>query len=462
MMTRLAMVLLLVISLRAHAAEIDWKSWTAETKTLLSEAVSVDTVNPPGNEEALCKRFATLLEKDGIKTEIWSSGPGRANLLAKLPATEASDKKPALWLAHLDVVGVAGQTWTVPPLKATEKDGYLYGRGVLDDKGMAVLGVQLLRLLKVSGVPRSRPLWLMLNADEESSAKYGLAWVIKNHPEALKVEFAINEGGQIVVEDGQVKFVEVQTAEKIYLDLKLETTGPSGHSSLPERENAINTLARALDRLASHEMPVELNETTRGMLEGILKQGGPDVPLIKRLLAGGKSGKQAASRLSAVPHYNALLRTTFVATMLEAGTRVNVLPSKATANINCRVLPGTDLKIFIKQIEKWVADPKVKVVYDEADLESAHASPLNHPFFDAVRKVSATHFPGATVMPVISPGATDSRFLRAMSIPAYGLLPFPMAREDDRRMHAADERLPVASFEPALKFAYDVLVETCR
>lgn len=461
MISRLALAFVLILATRA-TADVDWTKWAAETKALLAEAVEVDTVNPPGNEEALCQRFAEILKKDGIESEKWTSGPGRGNLLAKLPATEQSDAKPVLWLAHLDVVGIAGQTWTVPALKATEKDGYLYGRGVIDDKGMAVLGVQLMRLLKLTKAPRKRPFWLMLNADEESSAKFGLAWVIKNHPEALKVEFAINEGGQVVLEDGKVKFVEVQTAEKIYLDLKLEATGPSGHSSLPVPENAIYKLARALVRLADHQMPVELDETSRGMLEGIAKQGGPDAPLLKKLLAGGKAGKQAAEKLSQVPHYNALLRTTFVATMLEAGTRVNVLPSKATANVNCRVLPGTNLKSFIKQIETWVADPAVKVVYDEAELESAHASPLNHPLFDAVRKVSAKHFPGATVMPVISPGATDSRFLRAMSIPAYGLLPFPMAREDDRRMHAADERMPVAAFEPALRFGYDVLVETCR
>lgn len=456
----LAVLLLFPGALHAADAPIDWATWTAETKTLLKDAVGIDTVNPPGNEEALCKKFHDVLAKDGIESEILVSGPGRANLIAKLPATVAgSTAKPLLWLAHLDVVGVAGQTWTVPALSATEKDGYMYGRGVIDDKGMAVLGVQLMRLLKKTGVSRSRPVWLMLNADEESSAKFGLAWVIKNRPELLKVDFAVNEGGQVVLEDGKVKFVEVQTSEKIYLDLTLETTGASGHSSLPVADNAIYKLSRALARLADKQAPIELDETTRGMLAGVAKAGGPDAPLIQKVLAGGSAGKAAAAKLSKAPHYNALLRTTFVATMLEAGTRVNVLPSKATANINCRVLPGVDLKGFIKQIETWIADPEVKVVYDESELESAHASPITHPFFSAVRKVVAKHYGDATVVPVLSPGATDSRFLRAMGIPAYGLLPFPMAREDDRRMHAADERIPLAAFEPALKFTYDLLVD---
>lgn len=459
MLLRIALIALSLAP--ARAAEIDWKAWAAETKTLLVEAIKVDTINPPGNEEALCKKFAELLKKDGIDAKVLVSAPGRGNLIARL-AGSGGGGGPVLFMAHLDVVGIKGQAWTMPALGAHEKDGYLYGRGAIDDKGMAVLGVQVMRLIKRSGAALKRDLVLALTADEESSAKYGLAWILKNHPGAVKAEFAINEGGQIIHENGKVRFVEVQTAEKVYLDLRLETSGPSGHSSVPVPENAIYRLARALVKLSGKQFPIQLDRTTRTMLEGLVKAGGPEAPLLRQLLAGGRPAVRAGRRLAELPHFNSVLRTTFVATMLEGGTRVNVLPSGATANVNCRVLPGMDLRAVIKQIEAWVDDPKVKVVYSEEDLETAHASPVKHALFDAIRKVSKDMFPGSVVMPVMSPGATDSRFLRQSGIPAYGLLPFPMTRDDDRRMHAADERIPLASFEPGLRFTYAMLMEVLR
>jgi acetylornithine deacetylase/succinyl-diaminopimelate desuccinylase-like protein len=365
-------------------------------------------------------------------------------------------------MAHLDVVGVKGQDWTMPPLEAQEKDAYLYGRGAIDDKSMAVLGVQMLRLLKRTGAPLKRDVVLALTADEESSAKFGLGWILKNHPDAVKADFAFNEGGQIILENGKVRYVEVQTAEKVYLDLRLETTGVSGHSSVPVPDNAIYRLARALQKLADKQFPIQLNETTRTMFAGLVQAGGPEAPALKQLLAGGAAGARAGKKLASLPHFNSVLRTTFVPTMLEGGTRVNVLPSGASANINCRVLPGMDVRQAIRQIEAWIGDPRVKVAYAEEDLETAQASPVAHPVFEAIRKVSKEHFPGAIVMPMMSPGATDSRFLRLKGIPAYGLLPFPMTRDDDHRMHAADERLPLASIEPALKFTHALVLEVCR
>jgi acetylornithine deacetylase/succinyl-diaminopimelate desuccinylase-like protein len=445
----------------AGSPDVDWKSWAEETRKLLKEIVAIDTTNPPGQESTACERLRQVLATDGIEGQVLASAPGRGNLVARLKGT--GGKGAMLWLAHLDVVGVKGQPWKVEPFLGVEKDGYLYGRGVIDDKGMAVLGVQLVRLLKRTGARLSRDIVLALTADEESSGGYGLGWLLSKHRGLLEAAFAVNEGGNVVLEEGAVRFVEVQTGEKIYVDLKLSATGPSGHSSMPERENAIYRLSRALARLAQVRLPFELTETTRAYFEGMARAGGPEAPAMRRLLSGrAAAARSAADELSSKPHLNALLRTTFVATMLDAGTRVNVLPSLATANVNCRVMPGTDLRAFIRKMEALVGDPKVKVTHDPGDLVPCDSSPVDHPLFDAVRMAAGAHFPRSVVVPFMSAGATDSRFLRRMGMPCYGILPFPITREDDRRMHAADERVPLASIEPALKFMHSVILEACR
>lgn len=440
---------------------IDWAAWAQETKALLAEIVRIDSTNPPGHETAVCRRLHAQLATDGISSTILESAPGRGNLIARVKGT--GNGRPVLWMAHLDVVGTKGQTWSVGPFEGREKDGYLYGRGVIDDKGMATIGVQVARIIKRFGPPLARDLVLALTADEESSARFGIRWLLDKHPGLLDAEVALNEGGHAVIEDGKVRLVEPQTAEKVYLDLRLEATEQSGHSSLPEPHNSIGRLARALVRLSERSMPVELNETTRAFFRGLSRTRSPDAPLMRQLVAGDQRAKaRAAERLSRQPFYNALMRTTFVVTLVEGGTRVNVLPERAWANVNCRLLPGTDPRAFIRTIETFIGDPQVKVVFDAEDLEQAQASPVDHPAFRAIAAAASEVFGDITVVPLMSPGATDSRFLRGRGMPCYGLMPLPLTRDDLKRLHAADERVPVSSFEPALRLAYAVLTRLSR
>ena len=435
----------------------DFDSAAAAAQRLLAELVAADTSNPPGNEARAVAIGAGWLDAAGISYRKSRFAEGRENLVARLKGN--GSERPLLLLAHIDVVGAAAAAWSTPPHRMVEVDGYLQGRGVADDLGMAAVEMVVMRLLAEQQVPLARDVILAWTGDEESGGA-GLRWLLENEPETIDAEIAINEGGGIRLDErGRPSRIEVQTAEKIYQDFELTVRGTTGHSSVPLPDNSIFRLARALTRIADHEFPIRLLPTSRANLEArAALETGERRRVLQALAESGDSlPAEAATLVASEPPLAAVLRTTCVATLLSAGTRANALPGRATATLNCRILPDDSPAALHEKLLEIIDDPGVQV---EALPEFGYGepSPLSGAGPDGIRRVADEMWPGIPVIPFMSRGATDSRFLRAEGVAAYGISPIAVGDSDASRAHGVDERIPVGSLRPAVEFLYRLVV----
>lgn len=453
-----AALLVLALARTAHATAVDYDALARSARALLTRLVAADTTNPPGNEARAVALGAARLQTAGIVPEVTTFAPGRQNLVARL-RSDGSGGGPVLVLAHVDVVGTSGQQWTSPPHRVTEHDGYLVGRGVSDDLGMAAVALEVLVAVKRSGVRLRRDLILAWTGDEESGGG-GIRWLLANRPESIRAEMALNEGGgPRTDDDGKVRRIALQTAEKTYQDYVLVTHGTTGHSSMPLADNAITRLARALTRVGEYRFPARLLPVTRATFAArAAEESGAFADALRRL--ADSSGEPPADALAIVeqkPEFTPLLRTTCVATLLSGGTRVNALPAEATATVNCRVLPDERPADVQRALAEVIGDDAVEI-RPTSEFGWGEPSGLEGPLPEAVRAVATTLWPGAPVVPVMSPGATDSRFLRAAGVAAYGLGPIPMSESDVRRAHGIDERIPAAGLRTGVEFLHRLVL----
>jgi acetylornithine deacetylase/succinyl-diaminopimelate desuccinylase-like protein len=381
--------------------------------------------------------------------------PRKGNLVARLRGTGA--KRPLLLLAHLDVVEAKREDWSFDPFTFREQDGFFYGRGTSDDKSMAAHFLANLIRLKEEGFKPERDLILALTADEEGGTFNGVDWLIKNHRALIDAEFSINEGGGGTMRGGKYLTNEIQASEKVFQDFRLEVTNSGGHSSLPVKDNAIYHLAEGLARLAKFDFPVELNEVTRGYFErSATVQTDPKLAADMRAVAKPSPDLAAAARLSAsLPYYNAQMRTTCVATRLAGGHANNALPQLASANVNCRILPGVSPAAVKGKLVEVLADPKITVSF-VGEATPSKPSPLRPDVIGAVESLTREMFPGVVVVPVMSTGATDGLYLRNGEIPTYGV-DGTFGDIDDVRAHGRDERIGVKQFYEGLEFQYRLI-----
>jgi acetylornithine deacetylase/succinyl-diaminopimelate desuccinylase-like protein len=483
----------------------DWDAAEREAVSLLQQLIRIDTINPPtagsaqknADETALLRQVQSLLEADGIAADILESEPGRGNLVARLKGTDPSNKG-LLLMAHVDTVSVDPAKWRVDPLSGAIQDGYLWGRGTLDDKGAAALMIQAMRLTARSGTPLKRDLILMLNADEESGGDRGAQFMLERHWDKIDPAFALNEGGRIRLVDGAVETFSVQAAEKVYHDVRIWVRGESGHSSVPRASNAIYSLGRVLERLAAYRPPLKILPAVAGYFGALAsREKDPILAALMRSVAAGDTN--AAEALAGRDdRYNALLRSTVVPTLVEGGIRENVLPPDASVNLNIRLLPGERVEdmiealaraaqlppyalIDVKPGEDWKAvladwnatQAKLRAqgatdgVYEAAVIHAkrsidAPASPLDNELVHAIDKAGRALSPQALFVPMMTTGATDSRFLRARGVPAYGLLPTPVSDEDMKGFHDHNERVKVDSVGYGLRLLMGVIDQVCR
>ncbi|MDG2306227.1 MAG: M20/M25/M40 family metallo-hydrolase [Candidatus Binatia bacterium] len=436
----------------------DFDAASKSVRRLLTALVAANTTNPPGNEARAVALGKKKLEAAGIPFEVTEFAPGRENLVARLAGDGSAE--PILLLAHIDVVGTEGQDWSVPAHTVTEKGGYLYGRGVNDDLGMAAIELEVLLLLNKAGVALSRDVILAWTGDEESGGA-GIEWLLENAPDSVRAEVVLNEGGGLVLnDDGEPTRIQLQTAEKTYQDFTLTAYGPTGHSSVPLSDNAIYRISRALSRVGRHRFPARLLPVTRANLAARASQESGDLGHAIRALseAKGTLPTEALEIADRNASLSANLRTTCVATMIDGGTRVNALPAEVRATINCRILPDETVTEVEAELVRIISDPEVEIESSE-DFGYAAPSPLNGPGPDAIAAAANEMWPGLPIVPFMSRGATDSRFLRAKGIPAYGIDPIAISEEDSRRAHGIDERIPTSSLKPAVEFLYRVVVE---
>lgn len=433
----------------------------ADTRRLLEALVRTDTRNPPGNELAAARVIAQALEGvPGVTLRVLESADGRGNLVVRLSAGRPS-ARPVVVMGHLDVVGVQAERWSTPPLEPTERDGYLFGRGTIDDKGMLSATVAALVQLAARRDALARDVILLATAAEEGGPPIGVEWVLERHRDLLgDAELALNEGGRIRVRDGRVETVNIQTTEKVPFNVKLAAKGPSGHGSVPLSDNALAALARACARLHDWRPPVRLNETTRLFFRGLSQvEADPAVRQAMLDLAGAEAGalEAAAGLVSRDPLYAAVLRSAASLTLLQGGIRSNVIPSEGAATFNLRVLPGDDPRALLESMRAAAGEPAVTLELDREPGALPPPSPVDSAMFQALAAAAKAMAPEAVVVPYMSTGATDGAALRAAGIPTYGILPFPLLPEDEMRMHGDDERVPVAALGWGAELLYRTL-----
>lgn len=414
----------------------------------LTDLLRINTANPPGNEEAAAKYIAGVLQKEGISSEILPVTPGRSALVARLKSTAIADPSRALLLvAHMDVVGVDKSKWTVDPFAATLKDGYLYGRGAVDDKGMLAANLAAFVALKRTGARLNRDVIFLATCDEEAFGDASIKVLIARNWDKFAAGFAINEGGVVIEKNGKVQYAAVQASEKVTYNVDVVARGTSGHASIPLKDNPVVHLATALEKIGGYSAPVHLTAVTRRYFEGIAALQDDELGKWVRSLDTTDRGEHAARVVSdANPAWSAMLRDTISPTMLNAGVRANVIPAEARATLNIRLLPGDTIGVLLAELNKLVNDPAIKFeVQTNAGL-AAPTSSLENDFYNAIVKAAAQEFGGAPVLPYQSTWGTDSAQLRLHNVQAYGLVPFPLSEDDLKRMHGNDERIPVAAF----------------
>jgi acetylornithine deacetylase/succinyl-diaminopimelate desuccinylase-like protein len=455
-----------VLVINALAATVAGQSGPhdARAREIYKELVEINTTDTPaGNVTKAAEAVAARLKAAGFPEadiKVLGPDPKKHNVIARLHGT--GTKRPLLLLAHLDVVEAKREDWSFDPFTFLEKDGYFYGRGTSDDKSMAAQFVANILRLKEEGFKPERDLILALTADEEGGTFNGVEWLVKNHKDLIDAEFAINEGGGGTMRGGKYLTNEVQASEKVFQDFRLEVTNAGGHSSLPIKDNAIYHLSEGLARLAKFDFPVELNEVTRGYFErSATVQTDPKMAADMRAVARPTPDLAAAARLSAsLPYYNAQMRTTCVATRLFGGHAQNALPQIATANVNCRILPGVSPASVKDKLVEVVADPKIKVSF-VGDATPSKPSPLRPDVMTAIESLTKQMFPSVIVVPVMSTGATDGLYLRNGEIPTYGV-DGTFGDIDDVRAHGRDERVGVKQFFEGLEFQYRLIKELAK
>jgi acetylornithine deacetylase/succinyl-diaminopimelate desuccinylase-like protein len=431
----------------------------ARAREIFKQLIEINTTDTPsGNVTTAAEAVAARLKAAGFAAadvQVLGPDPRKGNLVARYRGTGA--RRPVLLLAHLDVVEAKRGDWSMDPFVFVEKDGFFYGRGTSDDKAMASQFVaNLIRLKEEHFVP-DRDLILALTADEEGGTFNGAEWLVQKHKDLIEADFAINEGGGGNIRKGKYLTNEVQASEKVYQDFHLEVTNKGGHSSLPVKDNAIYHLSAGLTRLSAYEFPVKLNEVTRAYFERSASvESDPKVAADMRAVARETPDLAAAARLSALlPYYNSMMRTTCVATRLLGGHAQNALPQLATANVNCRILPGESPVAVKEKLTEVLADPAIKIDFvDEA--HPSKPSPLRPEVMGIVESLTKEMYPGAVVVPVMSTGATDGLYMRNGEIPTYGV-DGTFGDIDDVRAHGRDERIGVKQYFEGLEFQYRLI-----
>ena len=424
-------------------------------RDIYKELIEINTTESVGNMTTAAEAMAKRLRAAGFAeadVRVLGPDPRKGNLVARLRGSGKA--KPILLLAHLDVVEARREDWSTDPFKLVETDGFFYGRGTGDDKAMAAIWIATLIRYKREGFVPNRDLIVALTADEETGDHNGVQWLLEKHRELIDAQFSLNEGGGGAMRGGKYLYQGVGASEKVYVTFRLEAKNTGGHSSVPQNPNAIYQLARGLSRLAAFEFPVKLNEVTRGYFSrmGTMEGGTTGSDMIA---VAERDDAAAAARLSKTPVYNARLRTTCVATRLEAGHADNALPQSAKATVNCRVLPGEDPEEVHKTLVSVLADPAIDVTWIDKAKPSV-PSPLDPAVMKPIADVTSEFWPGVPVLPLMATGASDGLYLRNAGIPTYGVSGL-FTELGDSRAHGRDERVGVRQFYEATQFLYTLV-----
>ncbi|MET1112161.1 MAG: M20/M25/M40 family metallo-hydrolase [Allosphingosinicella sp.] len=432
----------------------------AAFRATYKELVETNTTLSAGSCTIAAERMAARLKAAGFPDSdlhliVEPSHPKEGNLVAILPGSDPK-AKAILLLAHIDVVEANRADWARDPFTLVEENGFFYARGAADDKAQAAIWVDTLARFKREGFRPKRTIKLALTCGEETAGAFnGAQYLAAEKRDLIDAEFALNEGaGGLLDESGKPIVLNIQAGEKFPQNYRLEVTNPGGHSSRPVRENAIYRLADALVRIRAHDFPVQSNEATRGYFGAMAKLlPGPSSAAMAAFAADPADRDLAATLAAAEPAWNAILRTTCVATLLEGGHATNALPQRARANVNCRIFPGTSVEQVRQALDRVVADPQVKITILETRSQISPPPPLTERVLGPARKAAAETFPGVPLVPLMAAGGTDAAFLTPAGIPTYGLSGL-FADKEGSHAHGLDERIRVKSLMDGRAFLY--------
>jgi len=428
-------------------------------RDIYKELIEINTGVTSGNVTTAATAMAKRFRDAGIpEADIFVGGPRpeKHNVVARIRGRGGPNaRKPLLLLAHLDVVEALKADWSpdLDPFVFTERDGYYYGRGTADDKAMASIFVANAFRLKREGYVPDRDIIIALTADEESGPANGVDWLLKNHKELVDGALIINEGGGGTLRNGKPLFNSVQATEKVTTNFTLRATNRGGHSSVPRADNAITALADALAKVGRHHFPVRFNDITRAFFARTADVEEPAIGRAMKAIVANPNDAQALATVSADPRYNAMLRTTCVATMLSGGHATNALPQLAEANVNCRLYPTDTVEVVRATFEKLINDTTVQVLVRSQRPPSPPTAMLPE-LMDPVAQITRDMWGNIPVIPVMSTGATDSRFFRALGVLAFGVSGLFSDPTVDARAHGRDERMRMQSYYEGQEFLY--------
>lgn len=443
----------------AQIPSIEWSQQQAETLKHYRALVQLDTSEPAGNETRVAEYLKRALAAEGIPAQTFGLDPARMNLVARIKGN--GKKRPILILAHEDVVGVARDKWPVDPFGAVLKDGYIWGRGTRDDKDKLAANLMVMLLAKRNRASLDRDIIFLAEAGEESSTEWGMDFMVRDHFPEIDAEFALTEGGGARLENGRVTSMSIETTEKVPRRVRLVATGTAGHGSIPRVDNAVVHLSAAVAKVGTWETPMRLNDTTRAYFERLAAMSTPErAARYNALLNPQKAGESQKYLREHEPGLYSMLRTSVTPTMLKGGVGVNVIPSEVEAILDVRALPDENIAKFFEEMTRVIGDPQVKVVPIPNPRPATPPSRLDTEMFRALEQVSKRMYPGVTVLPSMSTGATDMSQLRNRGIQCYGI--GPAVNDDDGANyggHSDVERMPEAPLYKFVEYTWNAVME---
>jgi acetylornithine deacetylase/succinyl-diaminopimelate desuccinylase-like protein len=446
----------------------DWKSLEDETMRHFQAILRFDTsdppMNPPGGEKPAADYLKQVLEKEGIPVQVYALEPNRPNVVARLKGN--GSKPPLLLMAHTDVVNVDPKKWSHPPFSATREGGYVYSRGTVDDKDNVVAVLMVMLTLKRQNVPLDRDVIALFEAGEEGAVRVGIQFMVNQHFEAINAEYCIAEGGGVTRQNGQVKFASVQTLEKIPRAIRLTAKGVAGHGSVPLQSNSIVRLSDAVAKVGKWAPPIRPNETTGAYFKRLATISTPEeAQRYRDVLSPDPKVANAADEYFRAhePRHASMLRTSASPNIFNAGYRVNVIPSEASATIDVRMLPDEDPQAFLQQMKDVINDPSVEVEFTARDVRPGGNTRLNTEAFEVLEANVTKHYKAIT-LPTMSTGATDMAYLRAKGIQCYGVGPATDIEDGPKGFgaHSDQERILESELHRFVRFHYDIVADLAR
>lgn len=426
----------------------------------MRQYLQVDTSNPPGNEDRAVAFFKKILDQEGIENRTFEFAAGRGNIWARIPATGTAKKRPIILLSHTDVVTSDPTHWKVPPFSAEVIDGVMYGRGAQDMKSEGLAQLVAMVMLKREKVALDRDVILLATGDEEVDDR-GTDWMIANQRELLgNPEYLMTEGGENPLENGRVKYIGIDVAEKSPFWIHIVAHGRPGHGSRPIADSAPNRLVRALEKIVAYKTELKLLPVADEFLTAMAAYETPQRARWFRNLRQSLKDPVFQKEVEQDPSLNYMLRDTISLTMFNGSKQTNVIPAEAWANLDVRLLPGDDPQAFLALMKKVVDDAEVSVEpLRKEQFQPANASPIDTPLMAAIRKTASKYFPGAPVVPRMSSGYTENQRFRQLGVISYGYSPYTATPEEGSSEHGDNERIRVEELRRGFRVLYDVVNE---